>query len=157
MGTDRATETTGSKWLLRSLLCAAVKVFFPDVERAEWINRIIKQAWPYANKYLDQAIFRDLMIPMIRSTAPALADFAFEKLDLGEIVTLTSVERPRSLSSLLLAPENRRCQGVLGQRARSDHDGHRSFVGVACRSLPMASQSNVFRLAMQAMPSSKPN
>jgi len=63
-----------------------IKVFFPDIERAEWINRIIKQAWPYANKYLDKAIFRDVMIPMIRGTSSALSDFSFEKLDLGEIV-----------------------------------------------------------------------
>ncbi|CAF4336251.1 unnamed protein product, partial [Rotaria magnacalcarata] len=27
-------------------------VFFPDVERSEWLNRIIKQVWPYANQYL---------------------------------------------------------------------------------------------------------
>ncbi|CAF1046797.1 unnamed protein product [Adineta ricciae] len=60
-------------------------VFFPDVERAEWVNKIIKQAWPYANKYMDKAIFHDIMIPMIRSTSPALSDFSFEKLDLGEI------------------------------------------------------------------------
>ena len=38
------------------------------------------------NKYLDKAIFRDMMIPMIRGTSPALSDFSFEKLDLGEIV-----------------------------------------------------------------------
>ncbi|CAF3301091.1 unnamed protein product [Rotaria socialis] len=60
-------------------------VFFPDVERAEWLNRIIKQAWPYANKYLDKAIFHDIIIPMIRGTSPALADFNFQKLDLGDI------------------------------------------------------------------------
>lgn len=63
-----------------------MKVFFPDVERAEWINRIIKQAWPYANKYLEKSFFREVMIPMIRGTHPALADFSFEKLDLGEVV-----------------------------------------------------------------------
>ena len=61
-------------------------MFFPDVERAEWLNRIIKQAWQYANKYLNKAIFHDIMIPMIRSTSPALSDFDFEKLDLGDIV-----------------------------------------------------------------------
>ncbi|CAF1631558.1 unnamed protein product [Rotaria magnacalcarata] len=60
-------------------------VFFPDVERAEWLNRIIKLAWPYANKYLDKAIFHDIIIPMIRGTSPALADFNFQKLDLGDI------------------------------------------------------------------------
>lgn len=62
------------------------KVFFPDVERAEWVNRILKQAWPYANKYLDKEIFRAVLVPLIRGTAPALGDFSFEKLDLGEIV-----------------------------------------------------------------------
>ena len=56
------------------------------MERAEWVNRIIKQAWPYANKYLDKSIFRDIMIPLIRGTSPALADFSFDKLDLGETV-----------------------------------------------------------------------
>ncbi|CAF4212678.1 unnamed protein product [Rotaria sp. Silwood2] len=60
-------------------------VFFPDVERAEWMNRIIKQAWPYANRYLDQAVFRDVLIPLIRGTSSALSDFSFQKLDLGEI------------------------------------------------------------------------
>ncbi|CAF0788896.1 unnamed protein product [Rotaria sp. Silwood1] len=60
-------------------------VFFPDIERAEWMNRIIKQAWPYANRYLDQAVFRDVLIPLIRGTSSALADFSFQKLDLGEI------------------------------------------------------------------------
>ncbi|UJR26520.1 hypothetical protein I4U23_007843 [Adineta vaga] len=59
-------------------------VFFPDVERAEWVNRIIKQAWPYANKYLDKNVFHDIMIPLIRGTSSALSDFAFERLDLGE-------------------------------------------------------------------------
>ncbi|CAF2252498.1 unnamed protein product [Rotaria magnacalcarata] len=60
-------------------------VFFPDVERSEWLNRIIKQVWPYANQYLDKFIFRDLLVPRIRGTSSALADFSFEKLDLGEV------------------------------------------------------------------------
>ncbi|CAF4710424.1 unnamed protein product, partial [Rotaria sp. Silwood2] len=60
-------------------------VFFPDIERAEWINRIIKQAWPYANRYLDQAVFRDVLVPLVRGTSSTLADFSFQKLDLGEI------------------------------------------------------------------------
>ncbi|CAF4963033.1 unnamed protein product [Rotaria sp. Silwood1] len=60
-------------------------VFFPDVERAEWINRIIKQVWPYAHQYIDQAIFHDILVPLIRGTSSALADFSFQKLDFGEI------------------------------------------------------------------------
>ncbi|CAF3589922.1 unnamed protein product [Rotaria sp. Silwood1] len=60
-------------------------VFFPDVERAEWINRIIKQVWPYAHQYIDQAVFHDILVPLIRGTSSALADFSFQKLDFGEI------------------------------------------------------------------------
>ena len=26
-------------------------VFFPDKERAEWVNNIMKQLWPYVNEY----------------------------------------------------------------------------------------------------------
>ncbi|CAF4880212.1 unnamed protein product, partial [Rotaria sp. Silwood2] len=55
------------------------------MERAEWINRIIKQAWPYANRYLDQAIIRDVLVPLVREASSTLADFSFQKLDLGEI------------------------------------------------------------------------
>ena len=46
------------------------------------------------NKYLDKAIFHDMMIPMIRSTSPALSDFDFEKLDLGEIVCFIGIHFP---------------------------------------------------------------
>ncbi|CAF5082504.1 unnamed protein product, partial [Rotaria sp. Silwood1] len=60
-------------------------VLFPDIERAEWINRIIKQAWPYANRYLDQAVFSDVLVRLVRGASSTLADFSFEKLDLGEI------------------------------------------------------------------------
>lgn len=62
------------------------KVFFPDIERAEWLNRIIRQAWPFANRFLDKTIFHETIIPMIRTSSSALADFSFQKLDLGETV-----------------------------------------------------------------------
>ncbi|CAF3816756.1 unnamed protein product [Rotaria sp. Silwood1] len=60
-------------------------VFFPDIERAEWINRIIKKAWPYANRYVDQAVFRDVLVRLVREASSTLADFSFQKLDLGQI------------------------------------------------------------------------
>ena len=92
-------------------------MFFPDVERAEWVNRIIKQAWPYANKYMEKAIFHDVMVPMIRGTSPALADFTFEKLDLGEIVR-ASLRLPKQLARCCrLASTHRRHQGLPGPRS----------------------------------------
>lgn len=86
MGKNKKLLKISMKIRFVVLLFFFLKVFFPDVERAEWLNRIIKQAWPYANQYLDKAIFREVMIPLIRGTSPALADFSFEKLDLGETV-----------------------------------------------------------------------
>jgi hypothetical protein len=47
-----------------------IYICFPDVERAEWINRIIKQAWSYANRY--KVVFRDVIISFIRETSSAL-------------------------------------------------------------------------------------
>ena len=32
-------------------------VFFPDKERAEWINSIMKQLWPYVNEYVRTMLF----------------------------------------------------------------------------------------------------
>ena len=28
-------------------------VFFPDKERAEWVNNIMKQLWPYVNEFVN--------------------------------------------------------------------------------------------------------
>lgn len=105
------------------------QVFFPDVERAEWLNRIIKQAWPYANQYLDKAIFREVMIPLIRGASPALADFSFEKLDLGEIVSsVQSDDDEDERLRFVLAASHRWCESLLRQCSRSDYDGRGSFV-----------------------------
>jgi hypothetical protein len=101
-------------------------VFFPDIERAEWVNRIIKQAWPYANKYLDKAIFHDVMIPMIRGTSPILADFSFEKLDLGEIVCYKIIQfnYHAFCFSYYLATKNWRYKSLYRKYSRSSNDGY---------------------------------
>ncbi|CAF0759941.1 unnamed protein product [Didymodactylos carnosus] len=59
-------------------------VFFPDVERAEWVNKIIKQAWPYCKQFLRTQIFDQVVIPLVRGASPALNDFEFHELDLGD-------------------------------------------------------------------------
>ncbi|CAF1149216.1 unnamed protein product [Adineta steineri] len=101
-------------------------VFFPDVERAEWVNRIIKQAWPYANKYIDQAIFRDIMIPLIRGTSPALSDFAFERLDLGET--------PPRIGGIKVYTENVRDQIMMDVEVFYAGDAHvkAKIKGIVC-------------------------
>ncbi|XP_068903620.1 extended synaptotagmin-2-B isoform X1 [Tenebrio molitor] len=61
-------------------------VFFPDIERAEWINRIIKQVWPNINHYARDLI-RDTIQPNLRESLEAykLSGFKFERIVLGTV------------------------------------------------------------------------
>lgn len=61
-------------------------VFFPDIERAEWINRIIKQLWPSVNLYVKQ-IVRDSVQPALRTSFEKykLSGFKFERIILGTV------------------------------------------------------------------------
>ncbi|CAI9735471.1 extended synaptotagmin-2-like isoform X3 [Octopus vulgaris] len=60
-------------------------VYFPDVERAEWINHILSQVWPYVGIYV-QNLLTKTVEPKIKENLPAaLQSFKFEKIDLGDI------------------------------------------------------------------------
>ncbi|XP_072118211.1 extended synaptotagmin-3-like isoform X2 [Mobula birostris] len=58
-------------------------VHFPDVERVEWLNKILKQAWPYFGMYLERT-FRDIIEPLVCGSNVCLKTFAFTKLNFGE-------------------------------------------------------------------------
>ncbi|KAF4523779.1 hypothetical protein B566_EDAN009011 [Ephemera danica] len=61
-------------------------VFFPDVERAEWLNRIMKILWPNVNHYVRE-LLKDVIEPNLQaSMAPyKMGDFKFERIILGSI------------------------------------------------------------------------
>lgn len=61
-------------------------VFFPDVERVEWLNKIIQQVWPNVNCYTRELI-RDTIQPIIQSSLEQykLKGFKFDRLILGSI------------------------------------------------------------------------
>uniref|UniRef100_A0A146M9W3 Extended synaptotagmin-2 n=1 Tax=Lygus hesperus TaxID=30085 RepID=A0A146M9W3_LYGHE len=61
-------------------------VFFPDVERAEWVNRIINQVWPNVNHYAKDLI-KDVIEPAVRESLLQykLSGFSFQKMRLGTI------------------------------------------------------------------------
>ena len=62
-------------------------VHFPDKERADWVNKILKQTWPYFCKYMDTVI-KDTIEPIIQQSMPAVVGaIRFEKVDLGDIVS----------------------------------------------------------------------
>ncbi|XP_055377645.1 extended synaptotagmin-2 isoform X2 [Condylostylus longicornis] len=61
-------------------------VYFPDVERCEWVNKILKQVWPNANHYA-RTLVKDVIEP---SVAEALRNykmngFQFDRIILGTI------------------------------------------------------------------------
>ncbi|XP_035891370.1 extended synaptotagmin-2 isoform X3 [Anopheles stephensi] len=61
-------------------------VFFPDVERCEWLNRILKQVWPNANFYAKNLI-KESIEPNIQQAMAAykLNGFKFDRMILGTI------------------------------------------------------------------------
>lgn len=60
-------------------------VFFPDTERAEWVNKILGQFWPFVGDYVKDLILESIE-PSVRSSLPAyLHSFKFERIDLGDV------------------------------------------------------------------------
>ncbi|CAG9823459.1 unnamed protein product [Phaedon cochleariae] len=61
-------------------------VFFPDIERAEWLNRIIKQVWPNVNHFVREMV-RDSIQPILRESCEKynLKGFKFERIILGTV------------------------------------------------------------------------
>ncbi|KAJ0181251.1 hypothetical protein K1T71_003336 [Dendrolimus kikuchii] len=61
-------------------------VFFPDVERAEWLNRILLQVWPNVNSYA-RNLLKDSIEPAVAESLAnyKLNGFKFERIILGTI------------------------------------------------------------------------
>nr|XP_032641543.1 extended synaptotagmin-1 [Chelonoidis abingdonii] len=58
-------------------------VSFPDVEKAEWLNKILAQAWPFFGQYMEKLLVENIA-PMIRASSTHLQTFTFTKVDMGE-------------------------------------------------------------------------
>ncbi|KAK7092651.1 extended synaptotagmin-2-like isoform X3 [Littorina saxatilis] len=60
-------------------------VYFPDVERAEWVNKMIDQLWPYIGDYV-RKLLQESIEPQIRASLPSsIGSFRFSKIELGDI------------------------------------------------------------------------
>jgi len=61
-------------------------VFFPDFDRAEWLNRILKQVWPNVGHYMKNMILESVQ-PGVREALKAykLGGFSMDKISLGAI------------------------------------------------------------------------
>ncbi|XP_056418289.1 extended synaptotagmin-1 [Hyla sarda] len=58
-------------------------VTFPDVEKVEWLNKILTQMWPFIGQYLEKLLI-DTMAPLVRSCNTHLSTFHFTKISVGE-------------------------------------------------------------------------
>ncbi|KAK3591394.1 hypothetical protein CHS0354_005316 [Potamilus streckersoni] len=59
-------------------------VSFPDVERAEWLNKMIDQVWPYIGDYV-QDLLKTTVESKIQQSSPSVSSFKFVTIDLGDI------------------------------------------------------------------------
>ncbi|KAG8431335.1 hypothetical protein GDO86_019028 [Hymenochirus boettgeri] len=57
-------------------------VHFPDIERAEWLNKTVKHLWPYICQFIEK-LFRETIEPAVRGANAHLSTFSFTKIDMG--------------------------------------------------------------------------
>ncbi|XP_072234908.1 extended synaptotagmin-2 isoform X2 [Leuresthes tenuis] len=57
-------------------------VHFPDVERVEWLNKTVKQMWPYICQFVEK-LFHDIIEPAVKESHAHLSTFRFTKIDMG--------------------------------------------------------------------------
>ncbi|XP_053823288.1 extended synaptotagmin-1 [Vidua chalybeata] len=58
-------------------------VSFPDVERAEWLNKVLAQAWPFLGQFLEK-LLQESVAPAIRASSAHLQTFTFTRVDVGQ-------------------------------------------------------------------------
>ncbi|XP_028282802.1 extended synaptotagmin-2 isoform X2 [Parambassis ranga] len=58
-------------------------VHYPDVERVEWLNKTVKQLWPFICQFVDK-LFRETIEPAVKGANPHLGSFCFTKIDMGD-------------------------------------------------------------------------
>ncbi|XP_037346084.2 extended synaptotagmin-1 [Pungitius pungitius] len=58
-------------------------VSFPDVERVEWLNKVMHQVWPFVGQYLEKLLV-ETIAPSLRAQNAHLQTLSFTKVDMGD-------------------------------------------------------------------------
>ncbi|KAM9417857.1 extended synaptotagmin-2-like isoform 5-T5 [Salvelinus alpinus] len=58
-------------------------VNFPDVERVEWLNKTVRQMWPYICQFIEK-LFHETIEPAVKGANSHLSTFCFSKIDMGD-------------------------------------------------------------------------
>ncbi|CAL8086572.1 unnamed protein product [Calicophoron daubneyi] len=97
-GSLRAIGENEKKFILQNFSVRDLPswVYFPDVERAEWLNKVIKRMWPYISDYAKDILVETVQ-PAVNSNLPkALTPFEFITIDLGDTVRVVCNSHPGS-------------------------------------------------------------
>ncbi|XP_041835987.1 extended synaptotagmin-1 isoform X2 [Melanotaenia boesemani] len=57
-------------------------VNFQDVEKVEWLNKVLQQVWPFVGQYLEKLLVESIA-PSIRASSAHLQTLNFTKVDMG--------------------------------------------------------------------------
>ncbi|XP_029286508.1 LOW QUALITY PROTEIN: extended synaptotagmin-1 [Cottoperca gobio] len=57
-------------------------VSFPDVEKVEWLNKVLQRVWPFVGQYLEKLLV-ETIAPSIRASSTHLQTLSFTKVDMG--------------------------------------------------------------------------
>ncbi|KAJ0070717.1 hypothetical protein NL108_018041 [Boleophthalmus pectinirostris] len=69
---------------LQSTLQHASWVHFPEVEKVDWVNKVLEQAWPFFGMFMEK-LLRTNIQPAVRQSNPALKTFTFTKVHFGHV------------------------------------------------------------------------
>uniref|UniRef100_A0A7N5ZYA0 C2 domain-containing protein n=1 Tax=Anabas testudineus TaxID=64144 RepID=A0A7N5ZYA0_ANATE len=67
---------------LKNTLQMASWVQFSEVEKVDWLNKVLEQAWPFFGMYMDK-LLREKIQPTVRLSNAALRMFTFTKIHFG--------------------------------------------------------------------------
>ncbi|CAL8372099.1 unnamed protein product [Arctogadus glacialis] len=67
---------------LTKSLSMATWVQFPDVEKVDWINKVLEQAWPFFSMFMEK-LLKEKIQPAVRLSNSALKAFTFTKVHFG--------------------------------------------------------------------------
>lgn len=84
-----AIQFLGNEEELTSRTASGIKrelpawVNFPDVEKVEWLNKVLQQVWPFVGQYLEKLLV-ETIAPSIRASSSHLQTLSFTKVDMGD-------------------------------------------------------------------------
>ncbi|XP_054643984.1 extended synaptotagmin-3 [Dunckerocampus dactyliophorus] len=79
---DNETEVVNTE--LKNSLQMATWIHFTDMEKVEWVNKVLEQAWPFFGMYMEK-LLRENIQSAVQQSSSELKTFTFTKIHFGHI------------------------------------------------------------------------